>query len=53
MAGATGKDGDRFKTSSSGLGDVRLAGYNWLLDPDANPDGNVALGFGPKFPAGE
>jgi hypothetical protein len=43
----------RYKTSASGLGDVRLTGYYWLLDPSENPKGNIALGFGPKFPTGE
>lgn len=43
----------RYKTSASGIGDMRLTGYYWLLDPAANPKGNVAVGIGPKFPTGE
>jgi len=43
----------RYKTSASGLGDMRLTAYYWLIDPSEDPKGNLALGFGPKFPTGE
>ena len=43
----------RFETSASGLGDIRMAAYYLLFDPDENPDGNIVLGGGPKFPTGE
>jgi hypothetical protein len=43
----------RFHTSANGLGDVRLVGTVWLLDPPKHPDGNIALGLGVKAPTGD
>ncbi len=43
----------RHETSASGLGDMRLTAYYWLLDPQKNTKGNISLGLGPKFPTGD
>ena len=43
----------RNTTSAGGLGDMRLTGYMWLVDPDKATKGNVSFGFGPKFPTGQ
>lgn len=45
--------GPRYKQSSEGLGDISLLSRTWLFEPEANPDQNVALGFGVKAPTGE
>ena len=42
----------RFQTHSFGVGDIRLAGYSWILDPVKMPKGNVQVGFGIKLPTG-
>jgi hypothetical protein len=44
---------DRYQTSADGLGDVRLLGTSWLLDPKKYVDQNVNLGLGVIFPTGE
>lgn len=44
---------DRYETSAYGLGDVKLLGTYWLLDPDENKKGNISLGLGVLFPTGE
>jgi hypothetical protein len=36
--------GIRQNTSAGGLGDVRLIGNAWLLDPDKPRDGNISPG---------
>src|ERR1044071_4059508 len=36
-------DGVRHTTSAGGLGDVRLVGNAWLLDPAKHNDGNIAF----------
>ncbi len=38
---------------AGGLGDIRLRGDVWLLDPDKHPNQNIALGLGVKFPTGD
>jgi hypothetical protein len=38
---------------AGGLQDVRLIGNYWLLDPDKNPNQNVAVRFGLKAPTGD
>ncbi|MCC6232689.1 MAG: hypothetical protein IT580_08590 [Verrucomicrobiales bacterium] len=43
----------RFHTQATGLGDVRLTGTGWLLDPTSQPRGNVLLGLGVDMPTGE
>jgi hypothetical protein len=43
----------RFDTHSSGLGDLRLEGNAWLLDPQKHMNGNVQLGLGVSAPSGD
>ena len=43
----------RFHTQASGLGDVRLEGNGWLLDPTEHPRGNVLFGLGIAAPTGD
>ncbi|MES2773542.1 MAG: hypothetical protein V4722_05135 [Bacteroidota bacterium] len=43
----------RHETKSFGLGDVRVAAYRWLLDPEKMPKGNIQLGAGIKFATGD
>ena len=42
----------RYTTSTFGVGDIRLAGYAWLLNPDKMPKGNIQLGLGIKLSTG-
>jgi hypothetical protein len=42
----------KFTTSAGGLGDIRLIGNVWLLDPETHHHGNLAIGLGVKFPSG-
>jgi hypothetical protein len=44
---------ERHSTHSFGIGDVRLAAYRWLLDPQKNHKGNIQLGAGIKLPTGD
>ena len=44
--------GQRFSTQAAGLGDVRVSGSYWVLDPVADNRGNLAVGFGLKVPTG-
>jgi len=44
---------DRYETSANGLGDIKLLGTVWLLDPEKNKKQNVSLGLGVMFPTGE
>jgi hypothetical protein len=43
---------ERHTTSSFGLGDIRLAGYYWLLDPVKHSKGNIQAGLGLKLATG-
>jgi hypothetical protein len=43
----------RYETQAYGLGDIKLLGTVWLLDPDRNHKQNVSVGLGVKFPTGE
>ncbi len=43
----------RFHTKSDGIGDIRLEGIMWLLDPKTHSRGNVLLGVGVAGPSGE
>ncbi|WP_256005170.1 hypothetical protein [Pedobacter deserti] len=43
----------RHAMHSYGLGDIRIAGYRWLLDPAKNRKGNIQLGLGLKLPTGD
>jgi len=44
---------DRFTTEANGLGDIRLLGTVWLLDPDHSKKQNISVGLGVVFPTGE
>lgn len=44
---------NRHTMSSGGLGDLRLVGNFWLLNPDRFTNGNVGLGLGFKAPTGD
>jgi len=47
------KPGARRSTESFGFGDIRIAGYRWLLNPQKSPRGNIQLGLGIKLPTGD
>jgi hypothetical protein len=38
---------------STGLGDIRLAAYRWLLNPEKYHKANIQLGLGLKLPTGD
>lgn len=44
---------ERNMTTSFGLGDIRLSGYAWLLDPHKHTKGNIQFGLGLKLPTGD
>jgi hypothetical protein len=44
---------NRHTMSSGGLGDMRLVGNVWLLDPETFTKGNVGFGLGVKAPTGD
>lgn len=44
---------DRVHTQARGIGDLVIIWRRWMLDPETNPDQNISLGIGPKFPTGE
>ncbi|HMF72863.1 MAG TPA: hypothetical protein VK616_15400 [Flavitalea sp.] len=48
---AAGQSG-RHNTSASGIGDLRISGYHWLIDPMKSMKANVQVGLGVKFPTG-
>lgn len=50
--GNSGGQAARHATSSSGIGDVRITGYRWLLDPMKSMTANVQVGLGVKLPTG-
>ena len=50
--GNSGGDKARHNTNSGGIGDVRITGYRWLLDPVKYMNGNIQAGLGIKFPTG-
>ena len=43
----------RHTTRSFGLGDIRITGYYWLLDPAKHIKGNIQAGIGLKLPTGD
>jgi hypothetical protein len=45
-------NGVRHSTEASGLGDIRLTAYRWLLDPSKFKKINIQAGLGIKFPTG-
>ncbi len=44
---------ERHTMHSFGVGDVRLAAYYWLFDPQRFSKGNIQLGLGLKLPTGD
>lgn len=44
---------ERHSMHSFGLGDIRVAGYRWMLDPVKNKKFNFQLGLGIKFATGD
>lgn len=42
----------RNETKSFGIGDMRITGYYWLLNPAKAHKGNIQAGLGVKLPAG-
>jgi len=42
----------RFATASSGIGDIRITAYKWLIAPKAGNKGNLLAGVGLKLPTG-
>lgn len=44
--------GQRFSTQAAGIGDVRVGGTYWVMDPAGDNRGNIAVGFGFKVPTG-
>jgi len=47
------KPGARRKTESFGIGDIRIAAYRWLLDPEKSPHANLQAGLGIKLATGD
>jgi hypothetical protein len=43
---------ERHNSRSAGIGDARITGYRWLLDPQKATKGNLQLGLGVKLPTG-
>lgn len=43
---------NRYSTHSSGVGDIRISGYYWLLNPAKIHNFNIQLGLGIKFATG-
>ncbi|MEP6613818.1 MAG: hypothetical protein ABJA76_18075 [Mucilaginibacter sp.] len=43
----------RRSTQSAGIGDIRLTGYRWLLNPATAHNGNIQVGLGVKLPTGK
>ncbi len=48
----TNPEQKRFDTGSKGIGDLRLTGNYWLIDPAKMSKGNIAIGVGVKAPTG-
>lgn len=46
-------DGTRHTVKASGIGDIRLVGTAWLMDPAKHENGNVSVGIGVKAPTGD
>lgn len=44
---------ERNSMYSFGIGDIRLAAYYWLFDPQKARKGNIQLGLGIKLPTGD
>ncbi|MBI3869289.1 MAG: hypothetical protein HY299_12270 [Verrucomicrobia bacterium] len=44
---------ERFHTRSAGIGDIRMEGNVWVLDPVKHMKGNVLMGLGVSLPTGD
>ncbi|MGN6618113.1 MAG: hypothetical protein ACTHJ5_13150 [Ilyomonas sp.] len=44
---------ERHSMHSFGVGDIRIAAYRWLLDPQKSYRANIQLGLGIKLPTGD
>ncbi|MBI2948668.1 MAG: hypothetical protein HYY23_13575 [Verrucomicrobia bacterium] len=44
---------NRLHNTVAGIGDLRLVGNIWLLDPSKHSNGNISFGLGMKAPTGE
>lgn len=49
---AQNPDQKRFHTGSRGIGDLRISGNYWLVNPVKLPKANLAVGLGVKLPTG-
>ena len=49
MAITTVQAGARRNTESFGIGDIRVAAYRWLFDPEKSHKGNLQAGLGIKL----
>lgn len=47
------KPGARRNTESFGIGDIRIAAYRWLLNPEKSHNFNIQAGLGIKLPTGD
>lgn len=43
----------RHNTNASGIGDLRITAYRWLLDPMKSMNSNIQAGLGIKLPTGD
>jgi len=43
----------RHTTKAFGMGDLRVTGYYWLIDPKKSHKGNIQAGLGIKLPTGD
>jgi hypothetical protein len=48
----TNPEQKRFHTGAQGIGDMRIAGSYWVLNPDKHHKRNFAVGLGVKLPTG-
>lgn len=49
---AQNPDQKRFHTGSQGIGDLRISGSYWVVNPVKLPKANLAVGLGVKLPTG-
>lgn len=53
LVNGTNNYNERHSMHSYGLGDIRVAVYRWLLDPEKHKKGNIQAGLGIKFATGD
>jgi len=53
LINGTNNFNERHSMHSYGLGDMRIALYRWLLDPEKHMKGNIQAGLGIKFATGD